>query len=50
VILPEISDYEIRRELLLRGSATGIARLDWLGGQLEHLPLTTAAIRQAAEF
>ncbi len=50
VILPEISDYEIRRELLLRASATGIAHLDWLGGQLEYLPLATAAIRQAAEF
>jgi len=43
VILPEIADYEIRRELLLRGSATGIAHLDWLGGQLEYLALTTAA-------
>jgi predicted nucleic acid-binding protein len=50
VILPEITDYEIRRELLLRGSTVGINHLDWLAGQLEYLPLTTAAMRQAAEF
>jgi hypothetical protein len=50
VILPEIVDYEIRRELLFRGSTVGINHLDWLAGQLEYLPLTTAAMRQAAEF
>ena len=50
VILPEIADYEIRREMLLKGSSTGIANLDWLGSQLEFLPLTTIAMRKAAEF
>lgn len=50
VILPEIVDYEICRELLLRGSTVGINHLDWLAGQLEYLPLTSAAMRQAAEF
>lgn len=50
VILPEITDYEIRRELLLRGSRVGINHLDWLAGQLDYLALTTAAMRQAAEF
>jgi hypothetical protein len=50
VVLPEITDYEIRRELLLRGSTVGINHLDWLAGQLEYLPLTTAAMRRAAEF
>jgi hypothetical protein len=50
VILPEIADYEVRRELLLRNSVNGLANLDWLGSQLEYLPLTTTAIRQAALF
>jgi predicted nucleic acid-binding protein len=50
VILPEIADYEVRRELHLRNSVNGLANLDWLGQQLEYLPLTTGAIRQAAEF
>lgn len=50
VILPEIVDYEVRRELLLRNSATGIANLDWLIGQLDYLPLTTDAMRKAAEL
>ena len=50
VILPEISDYEVRRELLLQGSSSGIAYLDWLGNQLDYLPLTTVAMRKAAEF
>lgn len=41
VILPEIADYEVRRELLHRNSVSGLANLDWLGGQLEYLPLNT---------
>lgn len=50
VVLPEIADYEVRRELLHRNRASGVAHLDWLGRQLEYLPLTTAAVRQAAQF
>jgi predicted nucleic acid-binding protein len=48
VILPEISDYEVRRELLRAQKAKGIERLDALAGLLQYLPLSTAAIRQAA--
>jgi len=50
IIVPEIADYEVRRELLRANKTTGIARLDTLGGSLEYLPLTTEAIRQAASF
>jgi hypothetical protein len=50
VVLPEIADYEVRRELILHNSVSGLAHLDWLGNQLEYLPLTTAAMRLAAEF
>ena len=48
VILPEIADYEVRRELLRANKREGLARLDALVGLLEYLPLTTAAMRQAA--
>jgi predicted nucleic acid-binding protein len=50
VLVPEIADYEVRRELLRANKVRGLARLDALAGLLEHLPLTTAAIRQAAIF
>ncbi len=48
VIVPEISDYEVRRELLRAQKLKGIERLDALAGLLHYLPLSTAAIRQAA--
>ena len=50
VIVPEIADYEVRRELLRANKMEGLARLDALVGLLEYLPLTTAAMRQAALF
>ncbi len=50
VIIPEIADYEVRRELLRANKVRGIARLDELANSLEYLPITTAAMRQAAMF
>ena len=50
VVVPEVADYEVRRELLRAGKAGGLARLDALGGTLEYLPITTAAMRRAAEL
>jgi len=50
VVLPEISDYEVRRELLRAQKAKGIQRLDTLIGLLQYLPLSTAAMRQAADL
>lgn len=47
---PEITDYEVRRELLRVGKSAGIARLDVLCGSLEYLPITTVAMRRAAEL
>lgn len=49
-IIPEISDYEVRRELLRANKTKGLARLNDLANFIEYLPLTTAAIRQAAKF
>lgn len=50
VLLPEIADYEVRRELLRAGKTRSVARLDSFVVSLEYLPLTTAAMRQAAAF
>lgn len=50
VIVPEIADYEIRRELLRAGKIRGLARLDLLKNTLDYLPLTTEVILKAAEL
>jgi predicted nucleic acid-binding protein len=50
VIVPEITDYEVRRELLRISRTRGSARLDALSQITEYLPITTAALRRAAEL
>jgi predicted nucleic acid-binding protein len=50
VLVPEIADYELRRELLRAEKIEGLQRLDALVTTLEYLPLTTAMMRQAAVF
>lgn len=42
VILPEIADYEVRRELLRAKKSKGLTRLDGLSQLIEYLPITTA--------
>lgn len=51
-LVPEIADYEVRRELLRLGFAPALARLDAFNAALpdRYLPLNTAAIRRAAEL
>lgn len=49
VLIPEVCDYEIRRELIRNRSAT-IAQLDDLATHFDYLPITTPAIRRAAEL
>ena len=46
MILPEIADYEVRRELLRAKKTRGLAHLDALGNRLEYLSITTAAMRR----
>ncbi len=48
IILPEIADYEVRRELLHANKIKGIVQLNALVELLEYLPITTAAMRLAA--
>ena len=50
VIVPEVADYEVRRELLRAGKMRGIQRLETLVLTLEYLPISTGAMRKAAEL
>ncbi|WP_245894118.1 nuclease [Chamaesiphon polymorphus] len=49
-IVPEIVDYEIRRELLRANKQSGIGKLDQLKSELIYLPITTEVMIQAAEL
>jgi hypothetical protein len=48
--VPEIADYEVRRELLRANKVRGIARLDLLKNSIGYLPLTTPIMLKAAEL
>lgn len=50
ILIPEIADYEIRRELIRGNKGVGLAHLDGLAEQFEYLPLTTQAMRWAAQL
>lgn len=50
VIVPEIADYEVRRNLLLEGLTKSVTRLDQLKEVLIYQPLTTEVMLRAAEM
>ncbi len=50
VLIPEIADYEVRRELIRADRRQGLARLDALAEELDYLPITTRVMRLAAGF
>lgn len=50
VIIPEIADYEVRRELMRLNATGALRRLDALVTRLEYVALTTAAMRRAASL
>jgi len=50
VYLPEVADYEVRRELVRAGKAAGVLRLDRLQQIVDYLPIHTAAMLKAAEL
>ena len=48
IVVPEIADYEVWRELIRARHSAGLERLDALIGQVEFLPIETVAMRRAA--
>ncbi len=50
VYIPEICDYELRRELIRANRREGLQRLDDLKNTLEYLPITTSVMNMAADF
>jgi predicted nucleic acid-binding protein len=50
VVLSEIADYEVRRELLRAGKVAGIKRLDQIKAAITYLPITTEVILLAAQL
>lgn len=50
VRVPEVSDYEVRRNMILEGLTAALSRLDSLGGTIGYIPITTPTMRKAAEL
>lgn len=50
VYVPEIADYELRRELIRAGKVNGLKRLDIVKEALRFQPITTEAMLRAAEL
>jgi predicted nucleic acid-binding protein len=50
VAIPEISDYEVRRELLRAGLLRSLRRLDNLKQTLDYIPIETDTMLLAAEL
>jgi hypothetical protein len=50
IMIPEIADYKVRREMLRAGKDRGLARLDALKAMLGYAPITTPVMLKAAEF
>lgn len=50
LVVPELSDFELRRKLVHIGARWSLMCLDRLGASLEYLPLTTATMREAARL
>jgi len=50
ILIPEIADYEVRRELIRIRRQRSIRQLDQLKTVFEYIPLTTAMLLKAAEL
>lgn len=50
VVLPEIADYEVRRELIRKGDPRPLRRLDDLRNTLIYVPIRTEAMQRAASL
>lgn len=50
LMISEVADYEVRRELLRAGKTNSLARLNVLKSSLLYLPINTATMLKAADF
>lgn len=50
ILIPEIADYEVRRELIRAQRIQSLLRLDTLAQLFQYLPVSWNAWRKAAEF
>lgn len=50
IYIPEVIDYELRRELLRAGKVNSVRKLDGLKAILRFLPITSAAMLLAADL
>lgn len=50
IVVPEICDYELRRELIRADRKKGLNRLNEFIADCDYLPITTSSMRMAAEF
>ena len=50
IYIPEVIDYELRRELIRAGKVRGISKLNSLQTVFHYLPLTTDTMLHAAQF
>ncbi len=50
VYVPEVADYEVRRELIRAKKQTSIVRLDRLKQLARYLPITTDVMLEAADL
>jgi predicted nucleic acid-binding protein len=48
--IPEVADYEVRRELIRASRTGGLRLLDALKARIDYLPLTTETMLKAAEY
>ena len=48
--IPEVIDYELRRELLRAGKVKGLTELEGLKSVFDYLPITTEVMLRAAEL
>ena len=50
IYIPEVIDYELRRELLRAGKTNSVRKLDGLKAFMNFLPITSAAMLLAADL
>ena len=50
ILIPEVSDFEIRRSLLLHGLVASISELNFLQKQFVYVPITTSVMLTAADL